>query len=154
MELRDYLGKDLTVETTFSSYPGCLSSTDDYYITNNKLMVTETTLEIIDINLYSKVKDISTYLPNFMRVNSATFFSKTASEWIENFSHFNSGTYSSQWMILDYKVFEKAKKTGQKVNNLLHVLEQTPSTIVSHDVSEYLYNVKKIYRINFEQYLE
>ncbi len=31
-------------EMTFSSYPGCLSSTDDFYITNNNLVITETTL--------------------------------------------------------------------------------------------------------------
>ncbi len=141
MELKDYLGKEATVETTFSSYPGCLSSTDDYYITNNKLMVTETTLEVIDINLYKNVKEEAKYIPNFMRVNSASFFSKTAREWVDNFSYYNSGTYSSQWMVLDYKVFEKAKSKGTKMKDLLYVLEQTPNVIVSHDVSDFLYEV-------------
>lgn len=130
------------IVTTFSSYPGCLSSTDDFYITNNKLMVTETTLEVIDINLYESVKKEENYIPNFMRVNSATFFSKNAKEWIDSFSFYNSGTYSSQWMVLDYKVFEKLKlNPSNNVKNLLWVLEQTPGGLISHDVSEYLLKV-------------
>jgi len=38
----------------------------------------ETTLEVIDISLYSKVKQAEDYIPNFLRVMSATRFSKTA----------------------------------------------------------------------------
>ena len=29
---------------SFSSYPGCISSTDDYYIVNQDLFITETTI--------------------------------------------------------------------------------------------------------------
>lgn len=32
---------------SFSSYPGCLSSTDDWYIIDNKFVITETTLEVM-----------------------------------------------------------------------------------------------------------
>jgi hypothetical protein len=143
MELSDYNSKNNLVEVTFSSYPGCLSSTDDFYLTSNRIMVTETTLEIIDINLYSHVKKSETYIPNFMRVNSATFFSKSAEEWVKVFSYFNSGTYSSQWMVLDYNVFDKLKETGINQKKLLYVLEQTPKEIVQHDISDYLYEVNK-----------
>jgi hypothetical protein len=141
MHLKDFDGQLIQIETTFSSYPGCLSSTDDFYITNNKLMVTETTLEVIDINLYNSVKEEDKYIPNFMRVNSATFFSSTAKEWIDNFSFYNSGTYSSQWMVLDYKVFDQIKAEKSQGENLLWVLEQTPSKVISHDVSKYLMKV-------------
>jgi hypothetical protein len=65
-------------EITFSSYPGCISSTDDFYLTNYNLLVTETTLEVIDINLYSHVKPAEEYIPNFTRVLAATRFSKSA----------------------------------------------------------------------------
>lgn len=64
-------------EMTFSSYPGCLSSTDDFYLTNHKLLIMETTLEIINIKLYDSVKGPDAYIPNFMRVLAATRFSKT-----------------------------------------------------------------------------
>lgn len=142
LDFKDYRNNTHKIETTFSSYPGALSSTDDYYVTNNRLLVTETTLEVIDINLYDSVKKANKYIPNFMRVNSATFFSMSAEEWVTNFSYLNSGTYSSQWMVLDYKVFDKVK--GSKVANnqkkLLYVLEQTPGSIIQHDVSDYLFN--------------
>ena len=142
MELTNYKGEKSTIETTFSSYPGFISSSDDYYVTNNGLMVTETTLEVIDINLYNSAKKEDTFIPNSFRINSATFFSRTAEEWVNNFSFFNSGTYSSQWMVLDYNVFEKAKRVNAQKEKLLYVLEQTPNSIITHDVSEYLYEVK------------
>jgi hypothetical protein len=41
-------------------------------------MITETTLEVIDVNLYNAVKKPREYIPNFLRVNSASFFSKSA----------------------------------------------------------------------------
>lgn len=66
-----------TSEMTFSSYPGCLSSTDDFYLTNHNLLIMETTLEVININLYDSVKPVDQYIPNFMRVLAATRFSKT-----------------------------------------------------------------------------
>lgn len=61
----------------FSSYPGCISSTDDYYVTDKKLMVTETTLDVIDMNVYKKVKSSASYIPNFMRINAASLFSNS-----------------------------------------------------------------------------
>ena len=50
-----------------------------------------------------------------------------------------SGTYSSQWMIIDYNVFEKIKDSNKQENGLLFMMEETPSSIVSHDISKHLY---------------
>lgn len=102
----------------------------------------ETTLEVIDIRLYENVKDPKDYIPNFVRVLAATRFAKTASEWSEYFAKDNSGTYSSQWMIIDYKVFEKIKNTPNKKENLVYMMEQTPDRIVYHDISNYIYQHK------------
>jgi hypothetical protein len=114
-----------------------ISSTDDYYLTANKLLVTETTIPVIDINIYKSMKPADNYIPNFMRVNSAVFFSKTGEEWIKNFSHYNSGTYSSQWMVIDYNAFEKLK-VGSNKEGVLYILEQTPPDIVHYDITDYL----------------
>ena len=66
-------------EIIFSSYPGAISSTDDFYITHNNLLITETTLQVIDINLYHKhIKPVEEYIPNFMRVMAASRSAKTA----------------------------------------------------------------------------
>jgi len=36
------------INQTFSSYPGTISSTDDFYVINKELVVLETTLEILN----------------------------------------------------------------------------------------------------------
>lgn len=59
------------------------------------------------------------------------------------FGRYNSGTYSSQWMIIDYNVFEKIKNTNHRPEKLIFVMEQTPDKFVSHDISKYLYDVRK-----------
>jgi hypothetical protein len=80
LEGKGYFGKS---EMTFSSYPGCVSSTDDYFVTNHKLVVTETTLEVIDIELWKHVKPAKEYIPNFMRVMAATRYARSA---VNNFN--------------------------------------------------------------------
>ncbi len=67
----------LKTEVIFSSYAGAIGSTDDYYISDKKLFVTETTLEIIDMKAYRQVKPANNFVPNFMRINAASFFSNT-----------------------------------------------------------------------------
>lgn len=126
---------------TFSSYPGCLSSTDDFFITNHNLVVTETTLELIDIRNYVNVKPSDHYIPNFMRVLSASRFATSGREWCKIFAFSNSGTYSSQWMILDYNVFKQIKGTNKMTPHLVYMMEQTPKKIVFHDISHYIEKV-------------
>jgi hypothetical protein len=128
-------------EIQFSSYPGAISSTDDFYITDQKLMITETTLEVIDINLYKKyVKKEQEYIPNFMRVLAATRAARSAEEWVKHFSYKHSGTYCSQWMIVDYNIFEKIKGTKDRPNGLFYIMEDNPQEIESHDISKYFYD--------------
>lgn len=96
---------------------------------------------------YRQVKTAKHFIPNFMRINSASFFSNSTEEWTSNFSFFNSGTYSSQWMVVDYKIFDKIK--GRKFEELkphefkglFSVLEQVPNKMVVHDLSDKLIEV-------------
>lgn len=125
-------------EITFSSYPGTISSTDDYYITSNQLLVMETTIEIGTADPYKHVKKANEYIPNFMRVLGATRFAEKGIDWVNSLKHYNSGTYSSQWMILDYKQFNKIKGTQNRAKGILYMLEQTPGNIQWHDISDYL----------------
>jgi len=125
-------------EMTFSSYPGILSSTDDWYVTNNNLLITETTLEVINIEKYKNVKSAENYIPNFLRVLSASRFSKTGQEWCESISAYNSGTYSSQWMVIDYNKFKKMKGKKNKKKGLVYMLEQTPGEVIYHDITDHI----------------
>lgn len=40
-----------------SSYPGCVSSTDEFYQMDSGVVVADTSLEILNTNLYNRVKD-------------------------------------------------------------------------------------------------
>lgn len=87
----------------FSSYPGTLTSTDDFYVLNNKLVVTETTLEMLDRSLYeNKIPNAEEHVPNYIRISVANRLANSGKEWTEIFKQNNSGTYNSQWMIFDF----------------------------------------------------
>ena len=99
-------------QMTFPSYPGCMSSTDDWY--NNKIqtsnndrqtdeqnqktghiIVTETTLEVMNPNIYNYLVDYDHYVPDFMRIllaNRLGYDGKTWAFWME---FINTGTYNS-----------------------------------------------------------
>ena len=109
-------------------------------MTNNKLLITETTLEVVDIKQYDNVKKEEYYIPNFLRVMAATRVSQSAEEWINNFKQYNSGTYSSQWMIVDYNIFNKIKGSQVRQDKLIYILEQTPNRIISYDISQQFYD--------------
>jgi hypothetical protein len=42
---------------------------------------------------------------SWMRGMAANWLATTPKEWAEYFAMHNSGTYNSQWMILDYKMY-------------------------------------------------
>lgn len=72
-KLYDFPLKDTTArKISFSSYPGCVSSTDDYYLMDNGLAITETTLNIPKEQRYSK----NTNKPDFMRIMAANRLAK------------------------------------------------------------------------------
>ena len=104
-------------------------------------MITETTLDVIDVSLFDNVQPITKYIPNFLRVNSASRLSTTAQEWTELMKASNSGTYSSQWMIVDYNKFKEVKQSGNEVEGLFYVLEQVPGSLIIHDVTKHLFKV-------------
>jgi hypothetical protein len=161
-DLNFTLNEKRPAKISFSSYPACVSSTDDFYISSNKIAVVETTLDVYNLNLYKNAKSSNEYIPNFMRVNTSTMFSKTAKEWVDSFKKYNTGTYSSQWIVTDYNVFDKIKNTEESLrkielnkkvrfrvskvseklleisNGLTMILEQTPGNIISHDVSKHI----------------
>lgn len=48
----------------------------------------------------------------------------TASEWVDTFIKYNSGTYNNQFMILDYKKFIPGQPLVK--SGLFHVVESIP----------------------------
>lgn len=113
---------------SFSSYPGCISSTDDYYLMDSGLAITETTLSIPRRQQYPSSQSI----PDFIRIMAANRLSSTAEDWVRNMVDSATGTYSSQWMVMDYKKFQ----AGQELpDGAFYVLEQVPATSHYEDMS-------------------
>ncbi|ODM95390.1 putative phospholipase B-like 2 [Orchesella cincta] len=122
-------------EISFSSYPGVLQSIDDWYITSSGLMVTETTNENYNDDLWKKLSPKTLF--SGLRAVVATRLATDGKSWTTIFSRYNSGTYNNQWMVVDYDLFEPTKPLGDGV---LWVLEQLPGITVAKDMTSVLRN--------------
>lgn len=116
---------------SFSSYPGCISSTDDYYLMDSGLAVTETTLNIPLQQDYPT----GAAVPDFIRIMVANRLSRSADEWVHAMTDSATGTYSSQWLVLDYKKFSPG---ADLPNSTFYVLEQAPGISHFQDMTDVL----------------
>ena len=119
----------------FSSYPGAISSTDDYYILDSGLAVTETTLSMITDSAFAALKDDPHTLPDYIRVLAANRNSKSAEEWMKSMHETTTGLYSSQWSVVDYNKFTP----GQSLQSgTFFVMEQIPGFSHYEDKTSHL----------------
>jgi len=119
---------------SFSSYPGALSSIDDFYVTSNGLSVIETTNGIMNKTLLQYVKPQSVL--SWIRVMVANQIATSGFWWVDAFSKYNSGTYNNQWIITDFKQFEKGASSLKP--GTLWIAEQIPGYIESGDMTSVL----------------
>ncbi|XP_054155881.1 putative phospholipase B-like 2 [Oppia nitens] len=123
---------------SMSSYPGAVLSCDDFYILSSGLVVLETTFEILNNRkLWSGVRPDST-VPEFIRVLVANRLARSGSEWSELFGRYNSGTYNSQFMIVDYNRYRCGLRPDQLPDDVLWITEQLPDMMHSEDMTEML----------------
>jgi hypothetical protein len=120
-----------------SSYPGCVSSTDNWYIMDSGLTVTDTSMEILNPTLYDRVLEFpsNSHLPDFMHVMIVNRMSKTGAMWVSLFSERNSGTGNAQWLIFDYNLFTPEEPIP---DNSFWVVEQIPGIVATGDMSNAL----------------
>ncbi|XP_042871077.1 putative phospholipase B-like 2 [Penaeus japonicus] len=118
----------------FSSYPGILSSGDDFYILSSGLTTLETTIGNGNPALWKNVTATGE-LMEWMRTIVANRLATDGKSWADFFSMHNSGTYNNQWMVVDYKLF---KPRNHIKPNTLWVLEQLPGLVKSGDQSHIL----------------
>ncbi|OLP85098.1 putative phospholipase B-like 2 [Symbiodinium microadriaticum] len=118
----------------FSSYPGCVSSTDDFYMMDNGLAVMDTTLEVLNQKLYSRVMDDPDRprLPKFLHVMAVNRVAKTGTQWTSMMAEENTGTGNSQWIVVDYNRFTPGQPLQQ---NTLRILEQVPGMTHQADIT-------------------
>jgi len=119
---------------SFSSYPGCLPSGDDFYITTSNLVIMETTNEIFNRSLYTNYTTSHT-VPYWIRVLVANRVALNGQTWADTFAMYNSGTYNNQWQVVDYKQFTPG---ATPANGTLWILEQVPGFVVAQDQTDYL----------------
>lgn len=118
----------------FSSYPGCISSTDDFYILDSGLVVMDTSLEILNVELYNRVAEFpsNSHVPDFMHIMVANRMASSAPHWAVLYTERNSGIGNAQWMIVDYNRFVPGKPVP---DGTLWVIEQVPGRSFKKDVT-------------------
>lgn len=117
---------------SMSSYPGCVSSTDNYYLLNSGLVVMDTSIEVLDNSVYDRVDD---KVPSFMHTMMVNRLAKTGSHWASLYSSRTRQTNSAHWLIVDYNLFVPGERVS---GNTLWAVEQVPGLTHKADVSELL----------------
>jgi hypothetical protein len=84
----------------FSSYPGNLFSTDDWYTLSSGLAVTETTIDNHNTTLWKHVVPTGTVL-TWIRTMVANRLATNGPDWASSFSKYNSGTYNNEFHVVD-----------------------------------------------------
>lgn len=129
-------GKSGNFKVSFSGYPGTLSSVDDFYLTGNNLYVAETTNDLFNNTLYDSLDPQSQVLCS-VRTIVANRLATTASEWVDIFLKYNSGTYNNQFMVLDLNKIDLSSKTLQPQTFM--IVEQLPGDkSIKRDVTDVL----------------
>lgn len=139
--LRIYKHYDLQVyekemsncKSSFSSYPGFLSSLDDFYLLGSGMVMLQTSNNIYNTTLYDLVVPQS--LLAWHRVRTANLLATSPRMWGQMLKQYNSGTYTNQYMVLDLKRF--TPNVGFK-EGALYVVEQIPGYVESRDQTSIL----------------
>uniref|UniRef100_A0A6Q2YWY3 Phospholipase B-like n=2 Tax=Esox lucius TaxID=8010 RepID=A0A6Q2YWY3_ESOLU len=122
-----------TGKMSFSSYPGFLTSLDDFYLLGSGLLMTQTTNSVFNTSLYTLV--MPHCLLAWQRVRLANALAHTGEEWAHVFSKYNSGTYNSQYMVLDLSKVSLGRKIR---DGALTVVEQIPGLVLHSDQTQAL----------------
>ncbi|CAE7786125.1 Plbd1, partial [Symbiodinium sp. KB8] len=121
-------------DTTFSSYPGYLSSLDDFYTNfESGIIMTQTTNNIFNHSLYSLVVPES--LLAWQRVRLANQIATSGAQWMEIAATHNSGTYNNAYLVTDLK---KWTAKAALVPGLFTYGEQIPGEFQWQDTTETL----------------
>ncbi|KRY79345.1 putative phospholipase B-like 2, partial [Trichinella pseudospiralis] len=123
---------------SMSSYPGVLLSIDDFYITTAGIAVTETTFSNGNKSSYDFIDSKSTVL-SWIRVMVANRLAHSAKHWTMIYSKLHSGTYTNQWMIVDYNNIPSDMKTFS-YTDVLYVMEEIPGYFQVKDMTSVLYS--------------
>lgn len=120
-------------KVSFSSYPGMLNSLDDFYMMNSDMVMIQTTNSVFNMELFKQVVPES--LLAWQRVRMAVTMADSGKEFAKVIDSYNSGTYNNQYIVFDFKKFEKGVALH---HDSLWVIEQIPGLVVSGDQTNIL----------------
>jgi len=125
---------------SYSSYPGYLSSTDDWFLMQpTKLVVTETTLDVESDEILAQYVTVRSVLTP-IRALVASTMAESGRQWYDIFSMHNSGTQNDQWHVVDFKKFTRGHPTlnipAKLEPGTLYVFEQMPGSIAIRDKTQ------------------
>ena len=119
------------INIKFSSYPGILFLGDEFYIINDNLVVTQTSLSIINLYNLKNALDINSFIPEFMRIMLINFISKSGEDWVKNYKKIfkNNHIYSCSFTSVDYNELNSKK-------NLIFVVEEIPKSVKTKEITK------------------
>lgn len=117
---------------SMSSYPGMLSSFDDFYLLDSGFSVIETSLGVPNATMY--VNNIYPQtLPYWIRIMVSNRMTTSAQHFTELVAKLNSGTYNNQWMIFDLNKFTPGQDLPP---GTMWIAEQLPGVVGTRDVTD------------------
>uniref|UniRef100_A0A0K8TK86 Phospholipase B-like n=1 Tax=Tabanus bromius TaxID=304241 RepID=A0A0K8TK86_TABBR len=145
-------------DITFTSYPGILASTDDFYIIKGRhvknihLLVTGIDIQNNNLDLWQGV-NLQTALPLSARVMAANRLAHSSRHWANQMSK-NAAKGNKQWLIVDLKKLEAEFSdhsshegflmTPTIDSSIISIVEQYPNIVHVLDLTKQLKNNKNI----------
>jgi hypothetical protein len=126
----------VNVEMQFSSYPGYMWSSDDFYQMREQRLVVQETTQNIDYSNATIFLPVSPFnqLPAWVRTLSANRLATSGATWGQVFAQYNGGTYSNQWEVVDMKAFVIGTMPAQN-SGVLTIVSQIPGQVKTFDAS-------------------
>lgn len=121
--------------TLFSSSPALLSSIDDFFVVKGKghFGVQETTNSLYNLKLLNTIQS-STAL-SWQRSTAANQLATSGENWAAYFATVSSGTYTNQWMVLDFNKFTPGAAPSE---GFFTVYEEVPGLYHTADMTHTL----------------
>jgi len=120
-----------------SSYPGCISSGDNFFMMDSGLAVADTSIEILDEAAYDRILEFGapTAIPYFVHISAVNRLASTASHWTSLLTERSGKASSAQWLVVDYSRFAPGERLR---SNTVRLAEVVPGLTMHCDLSEEL----------------
>merc|ERR1719375_475436 len=117
-----------------SSYPGCVSSTDNSFMLDNGLVIMDTSLEILNTRIYDRIAEFpnNPHIPTWAHVQMVNRMAQNSVQWQMLFGERNNGQENAQWMIVDYNKFVPGKPL---LDGAFFLVEMIPGTIARAELA-------------------